>query len=114
MSQSSNGFAVRGAALDQVQPFAFDRGRSVAAPRLHRRSQRDAPIGRLSSRARLYVRGVRYAGMAPRRRIWRAPHGVIGSFGGRGRGELRGRCAQVWSIGCHWRLISLQLAEHQL
>lgn len=118
MSQPSTDFAVRGAAIDQVQPFAFDRGPIgcvllhgfTAAPKEMR------PLGDYLAARNYTVRGVRYAGHGTNpqdlaRTDWRdwvasAEKAVA---------ELRGRCSQVWSIGLSLGgLISLYLAEQQL
>jgi carboxylesterase len=118
MSQPTNGYAVRGATIDQVQPFAFDRGPIgcvllhgfTAAPKEMR------PLGNYLAARDYTVRGVRYAGhgTSPQdlaRTTWRdwaasAETAVA---------ELRGRCSQVWSIGLSLGgLISLYLAEQRL
>jgi len=115
---SAPGYAVRGATIDQVQPFAFDRGPIgcvllhgfTAAPKEMR------PLGDYLAARNFTVRGVRYAGHATTpqdlaRTTWRewvasAEEAVD---------ELRQRCAQVWSIGLSLGgLISLYLAEQQL
>jgi carboxylesterase len=107
--------AVRGATIDQVQPFAFDRGPIgcvllhgfTAAPKEMR------PLGEYLAARHFTIRGVRYAGhgTCPQdlaRTTWRdwvasAEEAVT---------ELRARCTQVWSIGLSLGgLISLQLAE---
>jgi carboxylesterase len=112
------GYAMRGAAIDQVQPFAFDRGPIgcvllhgfTAAPKEMR------PLGDYLAARDITVRGVRYAGhgTTPQdlaRTTWRdwvasAEEAVYG---------LRQRCSQVWSIGLSLGgLISLYLAEQQL
>jgi len=118
MNSPTSGYAVRGATIDQVQPFAFDRGPIgcvllhgfTAAPKEMR------PLGDYLAARNYTVRGVRYAGhgTSPQdlaRTSWRdwvtsAEEAVA---------ELRGRCAQVWSIGLSLGgLISLQLAERYL
>jgi len=118
MSQPIHDYAVRGAAIDQVQPFAFDRGPIgcvllhgfTAAPKEMR------PLGEYLAARNYTVRGVRYAGhgTSPQdlaRTTWRdwaasAEEAVT---------ELRGRCTQVWAIGLSLGgLISLELAERQL
>ena len=118
MVNSAPGYAVRGATIDQVQPFAFDRGPIgcvllhgfTAAPKEMR------PLGDYLAARNFTVRGVRYAGHATTpqdlaRTTWRewvasAEEAVD---------ELRQRCAQVWSIGLSLGgLISLYLAEQQL
>jgi carboxylesterase len=118
MNASSNGYAVRGAAADQVQPFAFDRG-PVGCVLLHGFTAAPKEMRALGDylAARNYtVRGVRYAGHATSpqdlaRTAWRdwvasAEIAVA---------ELRGRCTQVWSIGLSLGgLISLQLAEKHM
>jgi carboxylesterase len=111
----SQAYAVRGAALEQVQPFAFDHGPIgcvllhgfTAAPKEMR------PLGDYLAARQYTVRGVRYAGhgTSPQdlaRTTWRdwvasAEAAVT---------ELRGRCSHVWSIGLSLGgLISLYLAE---
>jgi carboxylesterase len=118
MSESANDYAMRGAAIDQVQPFAFDRGPIgcvllhgfTAAPKEMR------PLGDYLAARNYTVRGVRYAGhgTSPQdlaHTTWRdwaasAEEAVA---------ELRGRCTHVWSIGLSLGgLISLHLAEQQL
>jgi carboxylesterase len=118
MSVLLNGYAVRGATADQIQPFAFDRGPLgcvllhgfTAAPKEMR------PLGDYLAARNYTVRGVRYAGhgTSPQdlaRTTWRdwmasAETAVA---------ELRSRCTHVWSIGLSLGgLISLQLAEKHL
>jgi carboxylesterase len=118
MADRSNGYAVRGAPIDQVQPFAFDRGPIgcvllhgfTAAPKEMR------PLGDFLAARDYTVRGVRYAGhgTAPQdlaHTTWRdwvrsATTGID---------ELRPRCRQVWAIGLSLGgLISLYLAEQHL
>ena len=120
MSEPSNrnGYAVRGARIDQVQPFAFDRGPIgcvllhgfTAAPKEMR------PLGDYLAARNYTVRGVRYAGHATSpqdlaRTTWRdwaaSAEAAVA--------ELRGRCTQVWSLGLSLGgLISLHLAERHL
>jgi len=118
MIEPSNGYAVRGATIDQVQPFAFDRGPIgcvllhgfTAAPKEMR------PLGEYLAARHYTVRGVRYAGhgTSPQdlaRTTWRewvaSAEAAVA--------ELRERCAQVWSIGLSLGgLISLHLAEQHL
>ena len=109
---------MRGAAIDQVQPFAFDRGPIgcvllhgfTAAPKEMR------PLGDYLAARDITVRGVRYAGhgTTPQdlaRTTWRD---WVGSTEEAVR-ELRQRCTQVWSIGLSLGgLISLYLAEQHL
>ena len=109
---------MRGAAIDQVQPFAFDRGPIgcvllhgfTAAPKELR------PLGEYLAARNYTVRGVRYAGhgTSPQdlaRTTW---HDWVASAE-EAVAELRGCCAQVWSIGLSLGgLISLNLAERQL
>jgi carboxylesterase len=111
-------YAVRGAAIDQVQPFAFDRGPIgcvllhgfTAAPKEMR------PLGDYLAARNFTVRGVRYAGHATTpqdlaRTTWRD---WVGSAEEAIK-ELRQRCSQVWSIGLSLGgLISLYLAEQRL
>ena len=118
MSTSSNGYAVRGAAADQIQPFAFDRGPIgcvllhgfTAAPKEMR------PLGDYLAARNFTVRGVRYAGhgTSPQdlaRTTW---HDWMASAE-TAVAELRSRCNRVWSIGLSLGgLISLQLAEKHL
>jgi carboxylesterase len=110
--------AVRGAAIEQVQPFAFDHGPIgcvllhgfTAAPKEMR------SLGEYLAARDFTVRGVRYAGhgTSPQdlaRTTWQdwvasAETAVV---------ELRSRCTQVWSIGLSLGgLISLYLAEQHL
>ncbi|CAG0929550.1 Thermostable monoacylglycerol lipase [Thermoflexales bacterium] len=110
-------YAVRGATVDQVQSFAFDRGPIgcvllhgfTAAPKEMR------PLGEYLAARNFTVRGVRYAGhgTCPQdlaHTTWRdwaasAEEAVT---------ELRSGCTQVWSIGLSLGgLISLQLAGQQ-
>jgi carboxylesterase len=115
---SSTGYAVRGARIDQVQPFAFDRGPIgcvllhgfTAAPKEMR------PLGDYLAARNYTVRGVRYAGhgTSPQdlarttRRDWVASAEEAVA-------ELRGRCTRVWSIGLSLGgLIGLHLAEQHL
>jgi carboxylesterase len=118
MSGSFNGYAVRGAAADQIQPFAFDRGPIgcvllhgfTAAPKEMR------PLGDYLAARNYTVRGVRYAGhgTSPQdlaRTTW---HDWVASAE-TAVAELRGRCTQVWTIGLSLGgLISLHLAEKHL
>ena len=118
MSQISDGYAVRGARVDQVQPFAFDRGPIgcvllhgfTAAPKEMR------PLGDYLAARAYTVRGVRYVGhgTSPQdlaRTTW---HDWVASAEV-AVAELRERCAQVWSIGLSLGgLISLHLAERHL
>jgi carboxylesterase len=109
---------MRGAPIDQVQPFAFDRGPIgcvllhgfTAAPKEMR------PLGDYLAARDFTVRGVRYAGHGTcpqdlERTTWRdwvasAEEAVA---------ELRARCTQVWSIGLSLGgLIGLQLAEQHV
>jgi carboxylesterase len=118
MIDPANDYAVRGAPIDQVQPFAFDRGPIgcvllhgfTAAPKEMR------PLGDYLAAHNYTVRGVRYAGhgTSPQdlaRTTWRdwvaSAEAAVA--------ELRGRCAQVWSIGLSLGgLISLHLAERHV
>lgn len=118
MSEPPNGYAVRGATVDQVQPFAFDGGPIgcvllhgfTAAPKEMR------PLGEYLAARHYTVRGVRYAGhgTAPQdlaRTTWRA----WAASAEAAVAELRGRCSQVWSIGLSLGgLISLHLAEQRM
>lgn len=111
-------YAVRGAAIDQVQPFAFDRGPIgcvllhgfTAAPKEMR------PLGDYLAARDFTVRGVRYPGhgTSPQdlaRTTW---HEWVAAAE-EAVAELRSRCRQVWSIGLSLGgLISLHLAERQL
>ncbi len=118
MIEPTNGFAVRGARIDQVQPFAFDRG-TIGCVLLHGFTAAPKEMRSLGDylAARNYtVRGVRYAGhgTSPQdlaRTTWRdwvaSAEAAVA--------ELRGRCTQVWSIGLSLGgLISLHLAERHL
>ncbi len=118
MAERSIAYAVRGSPIDQVQPFAFDRGPIgcvllhgfTAAPKEMR------PLGDYLAARDFTVRGVRYAGhgTAPEdlaRTTWRdwvasSEEAVT---------ELRSRCTRVWSIGLSLGgLISLYLAAQHL
>jgi carboxylesterase len=118
MTASVDRYAVRGATIDQVQPFAFDRGPIgcvllhgfTAAPKEMR------PLGEYLAARDYTVRGVRYAGhgTAPQDLARTSWHAWVASAE-EAVVELRGRCAQVWSIGLSLGgLISLQLAERNL
>jgi carboxylesterase len=111
-------YAVRGAPIDQVQPFAFDRGPIgcvllhgfTAAPKEMR------PLGDYLAAQDYTVRGVRYAGhgTSPQDLARTTRHDWIASTEAAVQ-ELRGRCTQVWSIGLSLGgLISLHLAERHL
>ncbi len=111
-------YAVRGAAIDQVQPFAFDRGPIggvllhgfTAAPKEMR------PLGDYLAARDITVRGVRYAGhgTCPQDLECTTWHDWVASAEEAVQ-ELRQRCGQVWSIGLSLGgLISLYLAEQQL
>jgi carboxylesterase len=118
MTDRAPNYAVRGAAIDQVQPFAFDRGPIgcvllhgfTAAPKEMR------PLGDYLAARDITVRGVCYAGHATTpqdlaRTTWRdwvasAEEAIK---------ELHQCCSQVWSIGLSLGgLISLYLAEQHL
>src|SRR5512135_3587441 len=118
VADRSAAYAVRGAPIEQVQPFAFDRGPIgcvllhgfTAAPKEMR------PLGDYLAARDYTVRGVCYAGhgTSPQDlahttwRDWVASAEAAVA-------ELRGRCTQVWSIGLSLGgLISLQLAEKHL
>jgi carboxylesterase len=118
MNSSAPDYAVRGATIDQVQPFAFNRGPIgcvllhgfTAAPKEMR------PLGDYLAARDYTVRGVRYAGhgTSPQDLARTSWHDWIASAE-EAVAELRGRCAQVWSIGLSLGgLISLQLAERHL
>jgi carboxylesterase len=118
MIEPANGYAVRGASSDQVQPFAFDRGPIgcvllhgfTAAPKEMR------PLGDYLAARNYTVRGVRYAGhgTSPQDLARTSWHDWVASAEA-AVAELRGRCTQVWSIGLSLGgLISLQLAEQHL
>ena len=118
MSVPLNGYAVRGATADQIQPFAFDRGLIgcvllhgfTAAPKEMR------PLGDYLAARNYTVRGVRYAGhgTSPRDLARTTRHDWVASAE-TAVAELRSRCSQVWSIGLSLGgLISLQLAEKHL
>lgn len=111
-------FKVRGATIDQVQPFAFDRGPIgcvllhgfTAAPKEMR------PLGEYLADRDYTIRGVRLAGHATSpedlaQTAWRdwidsAKEAIE---------ELRERCRQVWIIGLSLGgLIGLHLAEHHV
>ncbi len=118
MIEPSNSYAVRGAAIDQVQPFAFDRGPIgcvllhgfTAAPKEMR------PLGDYLAARDYTVRGVRYAGhgTSPQDLAHTTWRDWVASAEA-ALAELRGRCTQVWSIGLSLGgLISLHLAERRL
>jgi carboxylesterase len=118
MKRPPTGYAVRGATLEQVQPFAFDRG-PIGCVLLHgftSTPKEMRPLGEYLAARDYTVRGVRYAGhgTSPQdlaRTRWRdwaasAEEAVT---------ELRGRCAHVWAMGLSLGgVISLHLAEQQL
>jgi carboxylesterase len=118
MADRSPGYAVRGAAIDQVQPFAFDRG-PIGCVLLHGFTA--APkemrlLGEYLAARDITVRGVRYAGhgTSPQDLARTTHHDWIASAEA-AVSELRGHCAQVWSIGLSLGgLISLYLAEQHL
>src|SRR3974377_832316 len=102
MSEPFNGYAVRGASANQIQPFALDRGPIgcmllhgfTAAPKEMR------PLGEYLAARDFSVRGVRFAGhgTSPEdlaRTTWRdwvnSADAAIE--------ELRKRGGPVWSIG---------------
>jgi len=110
-------YAVRGAPIDQVQPFGFDRGPIgcvllhgfTAAPKEMR------PLGTYLAEHDFTVRGVQTAGHGTcpedlartTQREWVASADAAID-------ELRGRCRQVWAIGLSLGgLISLHLAANQ-
>jgi len=110
-------YAVRGASIDQVQPFGFDRGPIgcvllhgfTAAPKEMR------PLGEYLAEGGFTVRGVLLAGHGTcpedlartTQRDWVASAEAAIA-------ELRGRCRQVWAIGLSLGgLISLHLAANQ-
>lgn len=117
MSQPLNGYAVRGAAIDQVQPFAFDRG-PIGCVLLHgftAAPKEMHPLGDYLAARDYTVRGVRYAGhgTSPQDLARTSWHDWVASAEAAVT-ELRGRCAQVWSIGLSLGgLISLNLAERR-
>ncbi len=110
-------YAVRGAPIEQVQPFGFDRGPSgcvllhgfTAAPKEMR------PLGQYLAERDFTVRGVQTAGHGTcpedlartTQRDWIASADAAID-------ELRGRCRQVWAIGLSLGgLIGLHLAANQ-
>jgi carboxylesterase len=109
---------VRGAPIDQVQPFAFDRG-PVGCVLLHgftSAPKEMRPLGNYLAARGYTVRGVRYAGhgTCPQDLACTTWHEWISSAE-EAVAELRGRCTQVWAIGLSLGgLISLQLAARQL
>ena len=118
VADRSSEYAVRGATLDQVQPFAFDRGPIgcvllhgfTAAPKEMR------PLGDFLAVHNYTVRGVRYAGhgTSPRDLAQTTWHDWVASAT-TAVAELRSRCTQVWAIGLSLGgLISLYLAEQHL
>jgi carboxylesterase len=118
MTDPPGGYAVRGAKIAQVQPFAFDRGPIgcvllhgfTAAPKEMR------PLGEYLAARNYTVRGVRYAGhgTSPQDLARTTRHDWVASAA-EAVTELRGRCAQVWAIGLSLGgLIGLHLAEQNL
>lgn len=110
-------YAMRGASIDQVQPFAFDRG-PIGCVLLHGFTA--APkemrfLGDYLAARDMTVRGVRYAGHGTcpqdlERTTW--PDWVASAQ--TAVKELRQRCTRVWSIGLSLGgLIGLYLAEQQ-
>jgi carboxylesterase len=109
-------YAVRGAAIDQVQPFSFDRGPIgcvllhgfTAAPKEMR------PLGDYLAARDFTVRGIRLAGHAtcPEDLARTTYHAWVASAEA-AIDELRTRCRRVWAIGLSLGgLISLHLAAH--
>ena len=118
MNDRAREYAVRGASIEQVQPFAFDRG-PIGCVLLHGFTAAPKEMRRLGHylAARDYtVRGVRYAGhgTSPQDLASTTWHDWVASAEA-AVAELRGRCSQVWAIGLSLGgLISLYLAERQL
>ncbi len=118
MADRAIAYAMRGAANDQVQPFAFDRG-PIGAVLLHgftAAPKEMRPLGEFLAAREVTVRGVRYAGhgTAPHdlaRTTW---HDWVASAT-TAVDELRPRCHPVWAIGLSLGgLIGLYLAEQHL
>jgi carboxylesterase len=118
MNETPNGYAVRGAKIEQVQPFAFDRG-TIGCVLLHgftAAPKEMRPLGDYLAARNYTVRGVRYAGhgTSPQdlaRTTWRdwvaSAEAAVA--------ELRGRCTHVWALGLSLGgLIGLHLAEQHL
>ena len=118
-SRALTDYAVRGAPIDQVQPFGFDGGPIgcvllhgfTAAPKEMR------PLGEFLAARHFTVRGVRYAGhgTCPQDLARTTYHDWIASARS-AVDDLRGRCRRVWAIGLSLGgLISLHLAaQHQV
>lgn len=112
----SERYAVRGAPIDQVQAFAFDRGPIgcvllhgfTAAPKEMR------PLGQYLAERDYTVRGVQLAGHGTRPEdLARTTYLDWIASARSAIDELRPRCRQVWAIGLSLgALISLYLAEH--
>jgi carboxylesterase len=110
-------YAVRGAAIDQVQPFSFDRGPIgcvllhgfTAAPKEMR------PLGEYLAEHDFTVRGVQYAGHGTRPEdLARTTYHNWVASAEAAIAELRGRCRRVWAIGLSLGgLIGLDLAARQ-
>ena len=109
-------YAVRGASIDQVQPFSFERGPIgcvllhgfTAAPKEMR------PLGEYLAEHDFTVRGVRLAGhtTCPEDLAHTTYRDWVASAEA-AIDELRGRCRRVWAIGLSLGgLISLHLAAH--
>lgn len=109
-------YAVRGASIAQVQPFAFERGPIgcvllhgfTAAPKEMR------PLGEYLAARDFSVRGVLYAGHGTcPEDLARTPYRAWIASAEMAVAELRTRCRQVWAIGLSLGgLISLHLAAH--
>jgi len=110
-------YAVRGALIEQVQPFSFDRGPIgcvllhgfTAAPKEMR------PLGEYLAERDFTVRGVQLAGHGTcPEDLARTTYRDWVASADRAIDELRGRCRQVWAIGLSLGgLISLHLAANQ-
>lgn len=109
-------YAVRGASIDQVQPFSFDRGPIgcvllhgfTAAPKEMR------PLGEYLAERDFTVRGVQLAGHTTcPEDLARTTYRDWVASAETAIDELRGRCRRVWAIGLSLGgLISLHLAAH--
>lgn len=110
-------YAVRGAPIDLVQPFGFDRGPIgcvllhgfTAAPKEMR------PLGHYLAERDFTVRGVQLAGHGTcPEDLARTTYRDWVASAEKAIDELRGRCRQVWAIGLSLGgLISLYLAANQ-
>ncbi len=119
VAERSSGYAMRGGPIDQVQPFAFDRG-PIGCVLLHgftAAPKEMHPLGDYLAARDFTVRGVRYAGhgTCPQDLAHTTWRDWVASAE-KAVSELRSRCTQVWSIGLSLGgLISLRLAaQHRV